>query len=844
MKLPFIVWVIDMMMRISKKIFFSAIALLGLAACDNVPTETTNVEFPQQISNQVVYEGPAAETEDVSKFKTELWEKVYNTCGRCHDNEIKQSPIFVHKEDINEAYREAISLVDLLRPQESRLVTKVGGGHNCWDVNDNVCAQAMTSYISKWAQDESEGSSSRQITLTEPDLKDAGASKRFPDDSALFANTVYPLLSAYCAGCHAESSSIPQAPYFSSGDVSAAYDAVKNSQKIDLDTPANSRLVVRLRSGFHNCWSGDCQNDADEMEARIIDLANGSITDQVDENLVISKALTLPEGVVASGGSRYDEDVIALYEFKTGADDMVYDSSGVDPALHLRLEGQEDVDFRWVGGWGIEFITSEGKAQGPTSASKKLYDFIRATGEYSIEAWVVPANVTQEGPARIISYSAGTDERNFTLGQTLYNYNFMHRSSTTDANGEPALSTADADEVLQASEQHVVVTFDQLNGRRIYVNGVYTGDMDTEPAGNLADWDDTFAFVLGNEVTDNRQWQGKIRLVAIHKRALTADQIKRNFEVGVGEKFFLLFSVSDIVNVPQSYIMFEVAQFDSYSYLFNRPTFISLDMDATANNIPIRAMRIGINGKEALVGQAYRNLNTSINNTQFVPSESFSAKAQLLSELGTIIALEKGSANDEFFLTFEQLGDQSNIVVEPQPLQPAPPPDSAPAPDIGLRDFSETYITMAEVTGVSPIHPDVKNTYDTIMQQLPVSEDIQGFVSSHQVAISQLAIEYCNALVNDTSLRSAFFPGFDFSASAAAAFDTQGKRDLVIQPLFNQVLGTGLASQPTATDVSNELNDLMDRLTACGVNCAADRTETVVKASCAALLGSAAVLLQ
>ena len=817
--------------------------LLGLAACDNVPTETTSTVLPQQNNKQISYTGPAPATADVYAFQTYLWFNIVGKCGACHDEGVGQSPTFARQDDINLAYSEAIGVVDLTRPQESRLVTKVAGGHSCWEVNTDACAQLMTAYIKNWAQQESE-SSSRQVALTEPVLKDAGASKRFPDDSSLFASTVYPLLVAHCADCHAESSSIPQAPYFSSSDINAAYDAVKNSQKIDLDTPANSRLVVRLRSGFHNCWSNDCQNDADEMEAQIIDLANGSVTDQVDENLVISKALTLQDGVIASGGSRYDDDVVALYEFKAGSGSVVYDTSGVEPALHLQLFGQADVDYRWVGGWGVEFNGADAKAQGTTTSSKKLYDFIRATGEYSIEAWVVPANVTQEGPARIISYSAGNDERNFTLGQTLYNYNFMHRSSTTDANGEPALSTADADEVLQASEQHVVVTFDPVNGRRIYVNGVFTGDIDGAPAGNLGDWDDTFAFVLGNEVTDDRQWQGKIRLVAIHKRALSAEQITRNFEVGVGEKFFLLFSVSDIVNVPQSYIMFEVAQFDSYSYLFNRPTFISLDLDATANNIPIRAMRIGINGKEASVGQAYRNLDTSINGAQFQPSESFSAKAQLLSELGTIIALEKGADADEFFLTFEQLGDQSNVVIEPQPLQPATPPDSDPAPDIGLRDFSETYITMAEVTGVSPIHPDVQNTYETIMQQLPVSEDIQGFVSSHQVAISQLAIEYCSALVNDTALRDAFFPGFVFTDDASTAFNTPAKRDLILAPLISRIVGSGLASQPATADVRGELDSLMDKLTACGAGCAADRTETVVKASCAALLGSAAVLLQ
>ena len=53
----------------------------------------------------------------------------------------------------------------------------------------------------------------------------------------------------------------------------------------------------------------------------------------------------------------------------------------------------------------------------------------------------------------------------------MYNYDFFNRSSKTDANGEPRLSTPDADEVLQATLQHVVATFDPVAGRKIYVNG-------------------------------------------------------------------------------------------------------------------------------------------------------------------------------------------------------------------------------------------------------------------------------------------------------------------------------------------------------------------------------------
>ena len=145
---------------------------------------------------------------------------------------------------------------------------------------------------------------------------------------------------------------------------------------------------------------------------------------------MISKALTLYDGTVASGGNRFDGNAIAMWEFKTGRARHAFDTSGVEPAMNLTLSG----DVTWVGGWGIN--VKRGKAQGSTAASRKLHDLITATGEYTIEAWVAPGNVTQED-ARIVSYSGGTMARNFTLAQTQYSYDFANRSTTTDANGTP-----------------------------------------------------------------------------------------------------------------------------------------------------------------------------------------------------------------------------------------------------------------------------------------------------------------------------------------------------------------------------------------------------------------------
>jgi mono/diheme cytochrome c family protein len=774
------------------------------------------------------YSGPPPASQDVQAFKLNVWDNLMmsNRCGQCHGTG-GQVPSFVRSDDINLAYEAANGVVDLSNPSASMMVTKVGGGHNCWLAAASACADQLTVWIRNWAGQTLGGT--RNIPLQPPPLRDVGASKSFPTSSALFGSTVYPLLTQYCSRCHSSGAATPQSPFFAEGDVDVAYAAVR--AKINLDTPAESRLVVRLRDEFHNCWT-DCATAASTMLAAVQAFSNGVPLTQVDPTLVLSKALTLYDGTVASGASRYDNALVALYEFKTGTGSVAYDTSGVEPALNLTLSGP----VTWVGGWGIDL--RGGKAQGTTAASRKLHDLVRATGEYSIEAWVAPANVVQEN-AFIVSYSGGTTVRNFTLGQTMYNYDFYNRSTTTSGNGTPALSTPDAAEVLQATLQHVVATYSAVDGRRIYVNGALVAGPDPVGAGLLTDWNDTFALVLGNEVSNDRTFQGVLRMVAIHNRALSQAQIQQNFDAGVGERFYLLFSVAHLINVPQSYLMFEASQFDSYSYLFNKPTFISLDGTQDPDQIPIRGVRIGINGAEARVGQAYIPLSRTVTAAGYEPATGFP-----LSGIGTVLALDKGPAADEFFLTFEQIGSNTRAYVEPPPAPLAPPPDSGPSPEIGLRTFAEINASMSEMTGVPSTDPAIVSTYDRVREQLPTVENIEGFLSSHQIGAAQLAIEYCNALVDNATLRASYFPGFNFSAPAATAFDTAAERAQITDPLITRAVGVGIATQPSAGEISTEVDALIGRLAACGAGCASDRTMVIVKSACSAVVGSASTLLQ
>jgi len=819
---------------------------------DNTPGSDASTAGP--------YTGPVPETADILRFKTSFFDQYRsdNRCGSCH-NTGGQAPQFVREDNVNQAYTQALSIVDLDNPSASAIVAKVGSGHNCWSASTAVCATEMTRAIEAWTGSGNSDSTvielraplDHEITVTKQ-LPVAGASDYSTVVSA-FGATVYPLFSDYgCTGCHASGSATPQQPYFASDDLNEAYDAARS--KIDLDDgalnralpDALSRFVVRLRSEFHNCGNS-CASGAYEMLTEVKDFESRVPSpSQIPADWVTSKALILEQdGIPASGGGRVDAGAIAKWDFSEGSGLIAGDSSGVNPQMQLTLNN----GVSWVGGNGLQF-QSGGRAQANTATSKKLSDKIKVSGAYSVEAWVASANVTQEGPARIITYSANNDERNFTLGQTLYNYNFLHRSGTTDGNGEVALSTADDDEDLQATLQHVVITFDPIAGRRIYVNGTWTGDIDTVDGGSLSGWDDSFAFILGNETTGDHQWEGILRFVAVYDRALTQDDITKNFAAGVGEKYYLLFNVTDLVDIDDgfsSYVVFQTSIFDSYSYLFSQPFLYRIRQSGTDTNaeqdsytsIPLEGMRIGINGKEPVTGQAYTQLKTTLENALY------GTNGQVLSSIGTVLPLEGGSNSDEFFLTFERLGSHDNVRIEGSVSAAVPVAGEQP-PVIGLRHFEEVTASMSVITGVPQTNSNVTSTYQTVKQQLPTSTSIETFVSANQMAVAQMAIEYCSELVDDTVLRNGFFPGFvlNFNLGVSAAFNTPVQRDAIIDPLFARVVGSNMDSQPNEIDMKNELDALIMELAARHSSGNATDTQKIVKATCAATLGSAALLVQ
>ena len=833
-----------------------AAALGALAACSSSGGSGVSVnQVAAAASATENYTGPPAQNADILAFQNKLWVNIIpsDRCGGCH-HQGGQSPMFARSDNVNLAYQAAGPLVSLTNPSQSTLVLRVGGGHNCWVADPSACAATMLQWIQNWL---GQGSASlTSVTLVPPPVQAAGGGKQFPADPTVgnpsYQSTIYPLVTKFCSGCHNPSSSSPQQPYFADpnpADIDAAYLAAQ--PKIDLAQPNQSRFYQRLADDFHHCWATptsngapDCPGSAATMLAAITAFANGIPVTPINPNLVVSNATTLTQGTIAAGGSRYEGSIIAKYMFETGEGSTAYDTSGVTPEADLTLSG----NVTWSSAWGLSFAQG-GAAQASTSSSQKFANMIQSTGEYSIEVWAAPANVTQTN-AWLVSYSGSNTTRNMTLGQAAEQYEGFARSSSTSTAGTPPLVTTTANGAAQAAMQHIVLTYDPINGQKIYVNGVWTGDKDPSPGGSLANWDSTFALVLGNETTGQRQWQGLIQFLGIYNTALTPAQVAQNFAAGVGQKYYLLFGVSQLTGVAQSYILFTAMQYDNYSYLFYQPKFISLAANATIpGNLSLADIRIGVNGQLAPTGQSFSTINTTLGGSNYNATNG-----QLLSPEGTVIPVQLGPANDLFFLQFDQLGSHSYFLPDPPGTPVAPTPNSTPQPDYGVATYERVNRSLSRITGVPITDPVVFALFNTSEQSMASTPLISSFLASEQTSVSQLANAYCSEMVASQSLRDAFFgTGLDASLtqSAASFFGASGssQRAIVINALLKNAVGmnttTGVYVIPaSATAVQSEVDNLISLITGAQ---SPEPTATVSQATvaaCTAVLGSAVVTLQ
>jgi len=158
----------------------------------------------------------------------------------------------------------------------------------------------------------------------------------------------------------------------------------------------------------------------------------------------------------------------------------------------------------------------------------------------------------------------------------------------------------------------------------------------------------------------------------------------------------------------------------------------------------------------------------------------------------------------------------------------------------GIKNHEQILHTMGEVTGIDPYSNNgIMNIYRQVELSLPTDNDIKIFSSTQQVAVTKLAAEFCQVLVNDTAKRAVVWPGQNFGGTPATSLTNRTQ-------FIDQTIAAFWGPMLTADelDVAHEdLNGLIDALNVPQAGLAAPTTLNTIRGVCTAALSSAYITL-
>lgn len=159
-----------------------------------------------------------------------------------------------------------------------------------------------------------------------------------------------------------------------------------------------------------------------------------------------------------------------------------------------------------------------------TGVEDKLLKTFQKNGKMTIEFTVTTESLEQDGPARIITFSSGTGDRNFTVGQAGSNLIFRLRTPATGTNGVSPETTLCS---IPANKQtHIVITY-QPGELICYLNGKQVIKTD-KVQGDFSNWTPQH-FMIGDEWEGQRQWHGTLEGIALYDRVFSSEEAARNY---------------------------------------------------------------------------------------------------------------------------------------------------------------------------------------------------------------------------------------------------------------------------------------------------------------------------
>ena len=228
---------------------------------------------------------------------------------------------------------------------------------------------------------------------------------------------------------------------------------------------------------------------------------------------------TATVAVTLTAPPRVTTDLQVRYDFNEGSGLAVNDTSGVGTPYNLSISAPGAVT--WLPG---ALSVNSAVVISSLSAATKVITAVRASSAVTVEAWVAADNLTQTGPARIVSINKNSAQSNIIFGQSANRY----ETQTSTASGTRTQQTPANSASL--SLKHVVYTRNSSGLTVTYINGVQV--ISATATGALSNWDTSFRLALANAIGGGKPWVGDLHLVAIYSRSLTSTEVQQNFLAG------------------------------------------------------------------------------------------------------------------------------------------------------------------------------------------------------------------------------------------------------------------------------------------------------------------------
>lgn len=205
------------------------------------------------------------------------------------------------------------------------------------------------------------------------------------------------------------------------------------------------------------------------------------------------------------------------YRFGASSTDLIANRGSLGESFSLRIDQPGATEAEKHRALRLRKPTS----LTPGGPAKPLVAALQKSREFTVSLRFTPANTHQKGPARILTISRGTGERNLTIGQEGDRFEVRLRAEGTGRNGDIDWQTKAG--TAHTRPTHLLLVREKSGRTRLYLDGREAASRDLP--GDLGNWSGDHRLVFGNETDGKRPWLGTLHEAAVFDRALTPGKL-------------------------------------------------------------------------------------------------------------------------------------------------------------------------------------------------------------------------------------------------------------------------------------------------------------------------------